>query len=210
MTTLRWAPLLAAALAAFGATARAQDCAAIASGKVAFHGTAHAQNPADKDGVETTFSYQPGDIVRVTFKRAGGVEGGYEIVKTHQTASWLTKPKAYRFEYALVAIDGDPTLMTEGAKSKYRDVVTKDGAPVFEEIVDQTVGAPSVRRVGECSFAVVRVNRNGATAAAQSSRTSKYDYAPALGISLWSETMTVTKSGPTQLTYEITSVQDGP
>ena len=205
---LRWAALLA--LASSGAPAMAADCAAITSGKVAFHGTALLRNANEQQGVETAFTYVPGDTVKVTFKRADGVEGGYEVVNGHQTSYFLSHPNTVRFDYALTPIEGDPTVLTEGAIAKYRDVVTKSGAPAFEETVQQAVGAAGARKVGDCNFAIVRLYRNGVLTPADTSRQSKYDYAPALGISVWNETILVTKSGPKQVSFEMTSVQDGP
>lgn len=206
--TWRWAALLA--LATSATPSAAADCAAIASGKVPFHGTAFMRSTADKEGVPTTFSYQPGETVKVSFKRADGFEGGYEIVNGHQTSTSSTQPRPYHFEYALQPIEGDPAVMNEGAMAKYRDVVTKDGAAAFEEVVEQTIGATSVRKVDDCSFTVVRLYRNGALTPADTTRQTRYDYVPALQISVWNETVLATKSGPKQVGFEMTSVADGP
>jgi hypothetical protein len=206
---LGWA-LVTVALISTGTPALAADCAAIVSGKVAFHGTALIRNANEQQPVETTFTYQPGDAVKVTYKRADGMEGGYEVVNGHQTNYFATLPKPLHFEYALTQIEGDPSAMTEGAIAKYRDVVTRSGAAAFEEVVQQAVGPAGARKVGDCSFAIVRLYRNGSLTPGDSSRQSKYDYAPSLGISVWNETLLVTKSGPRQVSFEMTSVQDGP
>jgi hypothetical protein len=179
--------MLALAASAFASRAEAADCDAITSGKVALNGHWSQLTLPNLEPKISTFVLEPGPNPKFTQTRPDGGEMVVEYADGHLAATTDLKTGAH-VTFVWSEVEGDSHSLQEGNSFHYVNTILKDGVSQYSERVVRSIGAHATRTVSGCAIDTVRLRETGDRVSGEMHRETQSDFAPALGISVWSET----------------------